>query len=408
MLIKALHGKFKGAITAVLILLGFANAACAQEPEQELYMDKPTDSIALRRESFRGIGPVPYHLPPRKTDEQLLEDRYAVMKNDAEILINHFKKQDLYRHLSECGDSPIVAMSSLFSERDSLKAENSTEKSLIASIGFYQKLENRRAMSDLQNRLAMHYAQESKYHEAVALFHKALQEKELLEDRVAQKIIIRNIAFVYQHTAAYPEATGYFEQVAKMADKDRDLNMQAEALSHLAQIKAKNNRISEAQNDVIKKIIPLYRRAKNDAGRIEAFQNLASFYLEEKKFTESRWFYLQAVEIASLRNHYSGLATSLYQLAAVKNQIAEYALAITDYKAAEGFALQSKDQELLLKINDGLCKAYMAVGDYGNAKKCISTHYLLKQDLLRYAKQELAQALLQNSTLIAQKWPDRL
>lgn len=397
---------FKGTCLPLIILAlsCMANVACAQEPSpQDVYMDKPTDTLALRRESFKGIGPVPYHLPPKKTQEQLLEDRYALMKDDAEVLQRYFRELGLYRQLEDCGNSPLISRSSLFSQKDSINAENSLEKSLLASINFYQQLDNRLGMSDIQNKLALYYAKEAEYNKAISYFRKALYEKELLNDHNAQKIIIRNLAYVHQFIAAYPEATTYFEQVAQIAIKERNLNLQAEALAHLAQIKAKGNRFLEAQNDVIKKVMPLYRRTKNDAGRIEAFQTLASFYLDEKKFTQSRWFYLQAIEIASLRNHYQGIATSLYELASVKSQIAEYPLAVIDYKAAEGFARQSKDRELLLKINSGLSNAYMALGDHGSAAQCISQYYSLKKELLGEVRQKLLVDHLQKTTLIAQE-----
>lgn len=384
----------------LLTTLNLIHLACGQEPEQSIYLDQPIDTVALRQEAFQGIGPIPYNLPPKKTQEQLLEDRYALMREDAEALHQYFDGLKLYRQLEESGDSPLVPESSLFGQQGPIDAENNIERSLLASIGFYQRLNNRTAMSDLQNRLAIYYVREAEYNKAIPLFRAALAEKEVLQDHDAKNTVMRNLAIVYQYIAAYPDARHFFEQLAQSAEKVRDFNLQADALSHIAQIKAKNLQFLEAENDVIKKILPLYKKTKNEKGKMEAFNTLASFYRDEKKYTQSRWFYLQAIEIATARNHHNGLANNLYELASVKNGIAEYALAVIDYKAAADFARQSKDRELQLRINNGLSKAYKALGDYGNVATCIKEYYSLKDELLMDVKGSLLTMHLQKNTLL--------
>ncbi|MFC6103676.1 tetratricopeptide repeat protein [Olivibacter domesticus] len=334
------------------------------------------DTVSAKKE-FVGIGPQFYDLPPEKTKEQLLEEEYDKKHANAEIIIKILEERHLLNALQQIGPSQptMTANNELYTQN--------LEQSLLSSLQSYIQIGNLEMVSNLQNRLGVFYVQKKQYDQAISFFQRAFSLKEELNDVVSQVLVSNNIAVVYNFIGNDEEATSYYNLMNRKAIKSKDLNGQASSLEQLAILKAKKKLYLEAQLDIIKKVLPLYKRAKNASGRVGAYNNLAAIYLTEKKYTQSRWFHLQAVKIASISgNSNKDMSFSLYSLARVKKILKEYKLAIHDYTVAATYALEGGDDILRMHIYDDLGDIYIQTKDYANASASLAAYDMIKNKII--------------------------
>lgn len=334
------------------------------------------DTVSAKKE-FVGVGPRFYDLPPEKTKEQLLEEEYDKKHANAEIIIKILGERHLLNALQQIGPSqPIAtAYNALY--------EQNLEQSLLSSLQSYIQIGNLEMVSNLQNRLGVFYVQKKQYDQAISFFQRAFSLKEELKDVTSQILVCNNIAVVYNFIGNNEGATTYYNLMNRNAIKSKDLNGQASSLEQLAILKARKKLYLEAQLDIIKKVLPLYKRAKNASGRVGAYNNLAAIYLAEKKYTQSRWFHLQAVKIASVSgNSNKDMSFSLYSLARVKKILKEYKLAIHDYTVAATYALEGGDDVLRMHIYDDLGDIYIQTKDYANASASLAAYDMIKNKII--------------------------
>lgn len=363
-----------------LFLLALAShlfsLSCAQQTEQ-FFKEEPKDSTALKQESFLGIGPVPYNLPPKKTKKQLLKEQYIEKRKESTILKQIIREEQFIESLKPSGYTKPIPESYTFYLKG-VEGETNEEKLMLASVKFYLEIENYEFSSNMQTQLGIYYSLRKRYDRSLQVFKSALMVKESLKDQHGQETILKNLASIYRFLDNKEEAKKYYSQLFSKAIKLQDLNEQAASLEQLALLKARESQYAEAQTDIIKRVLPLYKKANNSSGRIRAYNSLAAIYQDQEKFTQSRWFYLQAIEIAAASSEYSGMAHSLYSLGKIKAKIEEYGLAIADYKAAEAYAEESNDSRLLLQIQDEIGDLYFITGDYEAATTAITRYNDLK------------------------------
>lgn len=341
------------------------------------------DTVSSRK-SFVGIGPELYNLPPEKTKEQLLQEEYDKKHAEATTVAKLLAEQRLHAGLWQIGRAYAAEGSIALVKLEKNKSLSvNLESSLLQSIRAYLQQGNLEMMSNLQNRLGIHYVENKAYNEALSFFQRALSNKEELKNFSAQLVICNNIATLYSFMGDLKQADFYYNMMHKLAVKNKDLDAQAASLEQLATIKAARNAYLEAQTDIIKRVLPLYKRAKNLSGSVRAYNSLAAIYLAEKKYTESRWFYLQAVKMASIDvNNNIDMSYSLYYLAKVKKMLEEYDLAISDYNKAVAYASASGDEVLRMLIYDDLGDIYIHQKDYVRASSSLAEYDSIKNKLI--------------------------
>jgi|GEM_PF-1104056 len=350
---------------------------------------KVLDSLLMKKNVVE-IGPMYYELPPEKTAEQLLEEKYDEKHAGAKVLEQLFKRRQLITALQQTGQAlplPSHAVNAQFTFSD---LENAFQRSLQA----YLQLGNMEMVSNLQNRIGILHVENEAYDKALNSFQQALTNKEILKNIQGELAVCSNIASLYSFTGNPHEASVYFDRVRKLSKKTGNKASEVSALEQLALLKAEKGQYQDAEQDMIKDVIPTYKRLRNLKGRINAYNNLASMYLAEEKYTESRWFHLQAIKLAMLNNHLGDdLSYSLYQLGKIKKIQKEYDLAIVDYQAAASHAERSGDEWLRMRIYDDLGDIYLQTKDYANASTYLEAYEDLKEKLMRtYTKEENLQA----------------
>ena len=350
---------------------------------------KALDSLLMKKNVVK-IGPMEYELPPEKTTEQLLEEKYDEKHAGAKVIEQLFKQQQLIITLKQTGQAlplPSHSVNARFTFSD---LENAFQRSLQA----YLQLGNMEMVSNLQNRIGILHVENGAYEKAINSFQQALSNKEALKNIQGELAVCSNLASLYGFTGQANEAYSYYDRVRKLAKKAGNTASEVSALEQLAILKAEKGQYQDAEQDMIKRVIPTYNRLRNLKGRINAYNNLASMYLAEEKYTESRWFHLQAIKLAMLSSHMDDdLSYSLYQLGKIKKIQKEYDLAIVDYQAAASHAERSGDEWLRMRIYDDLGDIYLQTKDYANASTYLEAYEDIKNKLIRtYTKEEGLQA----------------
>ncbi|QNL51172.1 tetratricopeptide repeat protein [Olivibacter sp. SDN3] len=314
----------------------------------------------------------------------MLEEKYDRKHEEATTIAKLLAEQRLNTCLWQIGQTYAIEGSTVLVNLEKNRNFSvNVESSLLRSIRTYLQEGNLEMMSNLQNRLGIHYVESKSYNEALSFFQRALSNKEELKNYSAQLVICNNIAALHSFMGDLEQANFYYNMMHKLAVKNKDLDAQASSLEQLATIKAAKNAYLEAQTDIIKRVLPLYKRAKNVSGRVRAYNSLAAIYLAEKKYTESRWFYLQAVKMASINdNNNIDMSYSLYYLAKVKKMLEEYDLAIDDYNKAVAYALASGDDILRMQIYDDLGDIYIHQKDYAKALSSLAEYDSIKNKLI--------------------------
>ncbi|GAA4782243.1 hypothetical protein GCM10023231_07350 [Olivibacter ginsenosidimutans] len=331
------------------------------------------------------IGPINYILPPEKTSEQRLEEKYDKKHADADFLIRLFEERKLVSGLQQTGAAYPLPSSTLKGNFTFADLEHSFQQSLQA----YLQLGNMEMVSNLQNRLGILQVENKTYDKAINSFQQALINKESLRDINGQLAICNNLALIYKFMGNAEQAYSYYNRINKLAVKSRNILSEVTALEQLALLKSRKGQYHEAEQDIIKRVLPLYKRLKDTHGRVGAYNNLAFVYLAQEKYTESRWFHLQAVKTASVNGGYTAdLSYSLYHLGKVKKILKEYDLAISDYTKAASYAKQSGDEWLRMHIYDDLGDIYIQTKDYANATTYLEAYEDIKNKLIQASNQK--------------------
>lgn len=336
----------------------------------------PTDDPYKYNTEFDGIGPRVYVIPPPKTDEELLLERYTLKKESQFEIDSLLNTLNLRKELKLTGNSAVP-----FALKDSILNQNDQEKMMMV-INHYQIQDLGNPLADWQNSLAVIYTLSAKFDEARALFLKASATKEslgLIDDYL---LILNNLALLEIKAGNNNEALNVYDQLLQCALKSKNTNNQVLSYIAMAKLEAKSGDFSAAHNLIVKKGFPLLKRIKNYTGTVNALNELASIKVLEKSETEAKWIYLQAIDVARIHDLQVDLAISLFNLAELKNRIGDIELAIADYSTAKEIAVKNNLEDLLVEIQDGLGDAYLKLNDFKAATLAINEYQLLKTDLL--------------------------
>src|SRR5690606_3326619 len=112
-----------------------------------------TGRIAKFDTTFSGIGPKVYFLPPPKSAEELLDDRYAEKEVDSALVEEYVDRMRYYHRLKVTGERTV--MEKYLPVTVSLAS--SIEGRLLTEIERAERKGNTDMVADLQNRLGMEY-----------------------------------------------------------------------------------------------------------------------------------------------------------------------------------------------------------------------------------------------------------
>jgi len=338
--------------------------------------------VAKYDSTFAGIGPEVYHLPPPKTEEELLDDRFAEKEIDSAVVDEYVNRMKYYHRLVVTGNGNVAAKYMSVTEAQAA----SVEGKLLIAADRNNMVTDAGLLADIQNRLAMEYVALGAFDLAVEFFEKAMRAKQATNNMADWEVITHNLAVAYEYLGQLDKAQGLRQQLYDRAVKARDNSHQARALMELALIKAKQGFSQEAERDIIRKVVPLFRRGRDEAGRASAYRTLAAIYTLQNKYPEAQWFLVQAKTIVDREGITEQLPDIIFNLAETKKHSGNPRVAIEEYKVANDLARKDHLMGMQLAIQDALGNLYHQAGDYDGAALALNRYDTLKNILFRGEK----------------------
>ena len=247
----------------------------------------------------------------------------------------------------------------------------------------YRRSNDLKSQSLIYNTYAVYYGKKGETAKAIQYFTEALQLKERLNDKAGMIKISENLAALYKISGNYPKAIIHDETYIRLNLSLRKTAQAAEGYLSMAESKLLQNKYSESEYCVLKKALPMFTRLGNKAGRLKSFQSLAKIYYAQQKFSEAKWFFIQAQTLAAKLEDKEALISAHIQLAAVKNALGEHEMALEDYRKAESLAMENHYQVKLIEIKADMGETYNLLGNYLAAGNALDEYSRLRESLLK-------------------------
>lgn len=359
-------------LLSLVILWGHPFDALTQETDRVL---DPAGYVNKYDTAFNGIGPRVYILPAPRTREELLMDSYADNTNfrdsidralDLQRLIADFKSTHNEKHVKNYF-SPLPNNVQGWAARIENESRLGRDNTAYGLLHLQAEIELKKG----------------EIHQAITLLQRALQHAQKTPRSLDVPIIQYNLANVYLYDKKIEQA-GYFQEAFyRSAVAQKSHIDQANALVKIALIQAHDKDYRSAENNIIRKAIPLLNRAKAYEQKTAAWRTLAKIYQLQNKHTEAQWFLIQARDLARKNNFADELAEIEYMLAFSKFIQKNYGVAKKEFLQADELAKSEDNKLLQLAILDKLGQIYMTQSDFNNAEAALVSYQDLRNVLFR-------------------------
>ncbi|RZF58708.1 tetratricopeptide repeat protein [Sphingobacterium corticibacterium] len=346
-----------------------------QAQEADVALD-PAGYVNKYDTDFDGVGPRVYVLPAPRTREELLTDSYnektAFQDSidralDFQELIVDFKTTRAEMNVQHLL-SPIPSTALAWNELVEREVERGNYNAAYGLLHTYASLS----------------LKEGTIAQTLGLLQSALQHAQKTSNTSDVAVIQYNLANTYLYDRNIQQA-GYFQEAYyKTAVQQKSIVDQANSLLKIALIQAHDKDYRSAENNIIRKAIPLLNRAKAYEQKIIAWQTLARIYQLQNKHTEAQWFLIQARDLANSKNFNGELAEIEYMLASSKFVQKNYNVAKKEFLQADELAKSADNKLLQLAIADKLGQIYMTQRDFNNAEVILHNYQDLRTELFGY------------------------
>lgn len=357
-------------IAAILAVGGSTPSVQAQQADSIL---DPAGYVNKYDTDFSGVGPKVYVLPAPRTREELLSDSYeekiafqdSIDKAlDLQQLTTEFKTAHAERNVQR-----------LLSPLPTSEAEWNRLVDRELKRGNYS------AAYGLLHTHASISLKEGNISQALGLLQSALQHAQKTSNTADIALIQYNLANIYLYDKNIRQARYFQETYYKNAVQRRSTLDQANSLMKIALIRAHDKDYLSAENDIIRKVIPMLNKTKAYERKVAAWQTLARIYQLQNKHTEAQWFLIQARDLANSRRFSEDLAEIEYMLAFSKFIQKNYNIAKKEFIQADELAKSEDNKLLQLAIVDKLGQIYMTQSDFNNAEEALLSYEDLRTEL---------------------------
>lgn len=195
--------------------------------------------------------------------------------------------------------------------------------------------------------------------ETLGLLNKALEQAQKGNNALDISTIQYNLSNVYFYNKDVLNAGRFQEERYKNAVQQKSGIEQAASLIKIALIQAYDKDYRSAEDNIIRKAIPLLNKAKAYDQKVGAWVSLARIYQWQNKHTEAQWFLIQARDLAKSKDISDDLAEIEYLLAYSKLAQKNYGVAQQELVNADKLAKLEKNKVLQLAIVDRLGQVYL-------------------------------------------------
>jgi tetratricopeptide (TPR) repeat protein len=129
------------------------------------------------------------------------------------------------------------------------------------------------------------------------------------------------------------------------------------------------------------KAVQYYSKYNDTLGLRTSFNNLATVYRDQKKYSQAKWFILQSNTISRIKNDVPNIISSLLLLASVKTDIKDYTLAMQDLN--EALALAGKNAKTQAAVQLGYVLLYNNMQNYPKADMALKRYNFIYDSIRR-------------------------
>ncbi|HZY37225.1 MAG TPA: hypothetical protein VFE53_11280 [Mucilaginibacter sp.] len=135
-----------------------------------------------------------------------------------------------------------------------------------------------------------------------------------------------------------------------------------------------------------------YSQYSDSVGLRDSYTNLSKVYCSQKKYTEAKWFILQANTLSRARGDTPNVISSLLALATIKSDIKDYKLAMGDLNEAMQLSVNNHKLKTELEVLKNYALLYSNLQDYPKEEMVLKKRDSLLDSLRKADEAQLAKA----------------
>lgn len=124
-----------------------------------------------------------------------------------------------------------------------------------------------------------------------------------------------------------------------------------------------------------------YSKYNDTSGMRSSFYNLAKVYHAQRKYTQAKWFILQADNFSRAKNDVPNLINSLLELASIKSDIKDYDLAMRDLNEALMLSINNHYSRNESAVQESFAILYTRTQDYDKAAAALKRHNFIDDSI---------------------------
>lgn len=176
------------------------------------------------------------------------------------------------------------------------------------------------------------------YQLATFHFSNALIQYAILKDTQNNILLRQNLSELYILQHRLDEALKINYNTESLLIKSNKKNKLVDNLLQRVTIEVEKGNTKSAENIILKRVLAMGVNKKQEQ---ECYLSLGKIYLQAKRYTEAKWFFIQANTLAEKRNSRLGKIKSLLLLAKVQNQVGDHSLALNNILKAKNLITNS-------------------------------------------------------------------
>ena len=337
---------------------------------QEKKLD-PAGYINKYNTSFNGIGPKVYVLPAPRSEEERLTDTYNELKEFNDAIYKALYIQRFVENYKFTTNENMV--------ENIIKEKNDKESLELANKYIADK--NINLAYSLQNNIARKYFMQQSLDSTLTLLNHAFKNAQLTNNKSDILNIQSNIASLLFLNRQFVKAGNLEEDYYKYVVAEKNNTDQANSLVKIALIQAYDKDFKSAENGIIRKAIPLFNKAKDYTGKVNAWIALAEIYRLQNKHTEAQWFLIQARDLTIEKNVANKAALIEYLLGSSKLIQENYKISEKELSNALNLAIAEENKYLEIAIIEQLGRVNVNLKDYKEADKFLKRYWQLRKEL---------------------------
>jgi tetratricopeptide (TPR) repeat protein len=244
-------------------------------------------------------------------------------------------------------------------------------KELFKADALFKQTGNHKGERDVFIAFAKIYEKNMLWGDASTYYQKAFLIPDPTDTTNTTADVAFGLAKALFHQGKYDDALKFDTYSLRLYTEKQQKGKMAECYVNIAAIKNTQKNYDQAEDLILHQALPLFRSAGNDFGRISCFDVLGHLYHAQKRYSEAKWFYIQANMQSRKLKDTVGIITSLINLGKVKIDIKDYDLAIGDFKEADKLSRQKKLLSLQAEAKKAFGLVYQKTGN-----KNLSVQYL--------------------------------